>query len=587
MDQAPIVAVQHRRAVPITPLLAVLLTVVLTLAWALRDWSALSAFRLPDNDDMMRLAQVRDWVAGQSFWDLSQHRLGPPGGASMHWSRIADLGPAAIIVTLSPLLGQVAAEQAMLLIYPGALFLAALLIGARIVRHLSRRAETTSVVVLALAFPSASLFIPGRIDHHGLQIVLTLWFTERLVARPNWRSGAVMGIATALSLAVGLETLPLLLAGMAALFVRHVVAPVRGQLLGFAFGLGGLTLAFLLTIRPLVWPHQWCDGFTPASTAATLFAAGWFGAVALVRLDDWKHRLALGAALGALLLPMVFRTSGVCLSGPYGAMDPLLQRLWMSRVGEALSLFQQDSVGVALSYGAFGLVGVAALAVLLRQGAWRSRKWQAFAILYFAGALLTLAQIRATYVVSALAAVPVAILLDRFRARTSNPWARVLAWLFAVGFSWNLAGIYYDQLFAQPVIAAKLRLGACTGAGQIRALAALPRGRVIAPLDSASYILGGTRHSAIAAAYHRNNPGNLAMYRFFLGSPAQAQAIARSWHADYVVVCRDSFGELGPAMVDDHRRLIGRIRAGQIPDWLQPLPRTADGPLIFRMKVSL
>jgi len=587
MDQPPIVALRHRRAVPTTPLLALLLALVLTGAWALRDWSALSAFRLPDNDDMMRLAQVRDWVAGQSFWDLSQHRLGPPGGASMHWSRIADLGPAAIIFTLTPLLGRVAAEQAMLLLYPGTLFLTALLIGARIVRNLRSRAETLSVVVLALAFPSASLFLPGRIDHHGLQIVLILWFTERLVARPGWRSGAAMGIATAVSLAVGLETLPLLLAGMAALFARHVVAPVRSQLLGFACALGGLTLVFLATIRPLVWPHEWCDGFTPASTDATLLAAGWFGAIALVRLDDWKHRLALGTGFGTLLLPLVLHTSGVCLTGPYGAMDPMLQRLWMSRVGEALSLFQQDSFGVALSYGAYGLVGAAALFVLLRQGAWRSRKWQAFAILYASGALLTLAQIRATYVVSALAAVPVAILLERIRARTTSPWPRVLAWLFAVGFSWNLMGVYWDQLFAQPVIAAKLRLGACTGAGQVRALAALPPARVIAPLDSASYILGGTRHSAIAAAYHRNNPGNLAMYRFFLGSPAQARAIARSWHADYVVACRDSFGELGPAMVDDRRRLIGRIRAGQIPDWLQPLPRTSDGPLIFRVKVGL
>jgi hypothetical protein len=586
MDQAPIVAARHREK-QLTLLLALLLAVVLTFAWAGRDWHALMAFRLPDNDDMMRLAEVRDWLNGQSLWDLSQHRLGPPGGASMHWSRIADLGPATIIVTLTPLFGRVAAEQAMLLLYPGGLFLAALLIGARIVRRLSRSAETLSVVLLALAFPSSSLFIPGRIDHHGLQIVLVLWFAERLVARPGWRSGAAMGVATAISLAIGLETLPLFLAGMAALFARHVVAPARAQLLAFALVLGGLTLVLLGTIRPMIWPHEWCDGFTPASTDATLIAAAWFVVVALLPLRRWAHRLAAGAALGALALPLVLHTSGVCLSGPYGAIDPMLQRLWMSRVGEALSLFAQDSAGVSVSYGAYGLVGAGALIVLLRAGAWRSRKWQAFAILYFAGVLLTLAQIRATYVVSALAAVPTAVLLQRIRARSDNVWLRVGAWLVAVGFCWNLIGICLEYQFAQPMIAARQRYNFCTGASAVKALAALPPGRVIAPLDSAAYIIGGTRHSAIAAPYHRNNSGNLAMYRFFLGPASQALAIARAWHADYVVACPDSFGELGPAMVNDRRRLIGRIRAGEPPAWLKPLPHAPDAPVIFRIQAGL
>jgi len=417
--------------------------------------------------------------------------------------------------------------------------------------------------------------------------VLVLWFVERLVAPADWRSGAAMGVATAISLAVGLEALPLFLAGMGALFARHVTAPARQQLLAFGLALGGLTLALLGTIRPTIWPQAWCDGFTPASTDATLIAAAWFVLVALVPLRRWTHRFAAGAGLGVLALPLVLHTSRVCLTGPYGAMDPLLQHLWMSRVGEALSLFQQDSAGVAISYGAYGLIGAAALAVLLRDGAWRSRKWQAFAILYFAGVLLTLAQIRATYVVSALAAVPLAILLQRIRARSANPWLRIGAWLVAVGFTWNLLGVYFDRSFAPTVIAAKQRVGACTGAGQVEALAALPPGRVIAPLDSAAYILGGTPHSAIAAPYHRNNSGNLAMYRFFLGSPQQALAIARAWHADYVVACRDSFGELGPGMTNDRRRLIGRIRAGLLPAWLEPLPQTPDGPVIFRIRARL
>ena len=33
-----------------------------------------------DNDDVMRLVQVRDFLGGQSWFDLMQYRLGLPGG---------------------------------------------------------------------------------------------------------------------------------------------------------------------------------------------------------------------------------------------------------------------------------------------------------------------------------------------------------------------------------------------------------------------------------------------------------------------------------------------------------------------------
>ena len=69
-------------------LLALLLAMILTAAWTARDFTALSMGRLPDNDDMMRLAQVQDWVGGQAWSDLSQHRLGPAGGA-----RVLDASP--------------------------------------------------------------------------------------------------------------------------------------------------------------------------------------------------------------------------------------------------------------------------------------------------------------------------------------------------------------------------------------------------------------------------------------------------------------------------------------------------------------
>ncbi len=52
-----------------------------------------------DNDDVMRLVQIRDLLAGQSWFDLTQYRLGLDGGTLMHWSRLIDL-PIAVLIRL-------------------------------------------------------------------------------------------------------------------------------------------------------------------------------------------------------------------------------------------------------------------------------------------------------------------------------------------------------------------------------------------------------------------------------------------------------------------------------------------------------
>jgi hypothetical protein len=80
---------------------AALLTAVLGLSWTLHAWSDLVAFRLPDTDDVVRLQQWRDWLDGGAFADLTQRRIG--AGTAMHWSRLPDLAPVALIWLLTPL----------------------------------------------------------------------------------------------------------------------------------------------------------------------------------------------------------------------------------------------------------------------------------------------------------------------------------------------------------------------------------------------------------------------------------------------------------------------------------------------------
>ena len=81
-------------------------------------WSNVLDRRFPDPDDAMRLLQVRDWLAGQSWFDVTQYRLNLPFGAPMHWSRLVDLPIAAVILLFRPIFGADGGETAALIIVP-------------------------------------------------------------------------------------------------------------------------------------------------------------------------------------------------------------------------------------------------------------------------------------------------------------------------------------------------------------------------------------------------------------------------------------------------------------------------------------
>ena len=65
----------------------------------------IAAMQFGDPDDALRLVQVRDLLAGQSWFDLHQYRVAAPEGVAMHWSRLVDVPIAAVILLLKPLLG--------------------------------------------------------------------------------------------------------------------------------------------------------------------------------------------------------------------------------------------------------------------------------------------------------------------------------------------------------------------------------------------------------------------------------------------------------------------------------------------------
>src|SRR6476469_10371578 len=81
-------------------------------AWfVFQKWTDIRFFALGDTDDNMRIMQVRGLLHGQGWFDLRQHRMNPPFGANIHWSRLVDLPIAGMILGLRPFLGGAGAER--------------------------------------------------------------------------------------------------------------------------------------------------------------------------------------------------------------------------------------------------------------------------------------------------------------------------------------------------------------------------------------------------------------------------------------------------------------------------------------------
>lgn len=565
------------------------LAALLAVCWTVHEWSSLRWLVLPDNDDMMRLQQVRDWLAGQRFADWTQYKLAPPEGGPMHWSRLNDLGVAAIILAVRPLAGTYIAELAAVLLYPAILFAIFLTLITQVGRRLhGRHAALPTMVIAACAYPAQSLFLPGRIDHHALQIVLLCAAMLAQTLRASRTTGMAAGAAIALSLGVGLETVPAAAALMAAQFAIWVWrGPAeRDRLFGYGTGLLGTTLMLFAIARPLQWSAAWCDAFTPASVSGALAGGGaWLAlAAATPELAHWRSRLLVGGALGALCGGALLLAYPGCVSGPYGPMDPVVRHAFMDNVLEATGVWSRRTIGWGLPNAGMTLVAVLALAAFAAKRRLRWDRWLPVAAVLVMSALVMLVQTRGAYVGTAVAAPVLAgLVLAARRMARARSLAVVGAWLLSAGSVWLVLPVAADGYLHRELTSPVSVFENCKAADVWRQLDRYPRGTMMAAMDMGAYVIAGSHHASVAAGYHRSNRGNRAMYDFFLSPPERARAIGRDWSVDYVLLCPTDFSEL--KVETAHRRsLATALLQGRVPAWLERAPLQGTGLRLYRVR---
>lgn len=552
--------------------LAAAVALLLCTVWAMRDWAALSALHLPDTDDVVRLQQVRDWLSGQAFADLAQHRLGI-GGVEMHWSRLPDLVPASIITLLTPFTGAHVAELTAVIAWPALLFMLALALTGSIARALGTSAPT-AIVVAALAYPASTLFLPGRIDHHGLQLVLLLGLVRALLGRGSWQKGAVTGLVSAASLVIGMETVPLLAIAAVVLAVRWIAEGTGegGRLAGYGLALSAGLAAAALLLRTSGWSYPACDGFAaPLWRAAQLAALAPLGLALLTRrLPGRKARLVAAGLLGAIAAGAALAVSPSCLR-PYGGVDPMLARVWLANVAEAQPL-PRAPLAQAIGYAGLLLAGLGATIWMW----WRSSRaeWLIVGAFQFMSLLIAFAQLRGAYAGAMLAAPALAGLIAAARARGTA--ALAAAWIASAGFVYPLAGA--ALLRDRDTTPSEAR---CDGKAAVAMLSKLPQGMVAAPVDLGAYVLAATPHAVLTAPYHRNGEGNRALYRLLLSAPEVAYREASHLGLDYLVDCPGAHGELEALPPNS---LLAALRVGTPPPWLHPLPTGSEGARAYAVR---
>jgi len=500
-----------------------------------------------DTDSAMRLVQVRDLLAGQGWFDTVQHRMNTPYGLPMHWSRLVD-APLALLSLIS--------ERFALTAWPPLLFAGLLLLLSRLAGRQGGRPAVAVIVILTLFCPELyAIFTPGNIDHHGLQLVLMLGALVGVVEqRPR-----LTAIAVALSLGVGLETLPY---GLVA--IGFSLADRDGTK---RFGLTLAGAALLLLAATTADPYRLtpvCD--TYSLFCAVLLACGGLGAAAITFLP--RHRLAATIGLAVALAAIAARLNPACLAGPYGGLDARMQTLFFARINEAHPVWVFFHLSPSQTIGGY-VYAAFALALCFAAPAGRART----IIITFSAVALAVAtfQYRAT---------PFALVfaLPGLAAALARLWERrglillAAALIFTNGVAFTLAASLAEgQERIATRAAAFARQVACGNEPAMEVLKSLPRGWVAGFVDQGPAILAYTPHSAIAGPYHRDAAGILDTYEIFAGKNPRAVLGGRG--INYVMTCR------GAPDWDFYRAqggLVAELARNRIPAWLAPVGRSGD-----------
>jgi hypothetical protein len=457
-------------------------------------------------------------------------------------------------------------------------------------RLLGPTAYPLAFLALFFAGSTNGMFMPERIDHHGWQLALLALNVSAIADPRRARGGLTLGISTALSLAIGLEMLIYLaVTGVAMVLFWVIDRDERERLRAYAVSLGGGTaFAFLIFASNDNWKAV-CDALSPVWLSDALIGGALMFALAWISPADWKRRLALAVAAGVVVAGFHALVWPHCLQRLEG-VSPEVERLWLSHVKEARPVYLHGW-RVATLVVALPITGAIGWGLLM----WQRRHDREFlrrvigaALPGLAASVLLLWQVRTGPAAQMMAVVGAAaipwFLLPRFW-NSGNSFARVLgaALIFIVGAGAAVPFVLNFIPEAKPT-ARDRQIGKanrlCGSMWGLRPIALQPRGRVMTYVDLAPRLITVTHHDSVTGPYHRNGEQIADVMNFWRGSEAQAHALVRKYHSDYVLSCPHS-STTTIFEAETPRGFYVQLERGQVPGWLAPIQLPKDSP--YRM----
>ncbi|MBX9815081.1 MAG: AcrB/AcrD/AcrF family protein [Sphingomonas sp.] len=602
-------------------------------AWELYShWPQIRWLVLRDTDDNLRLMQVHAWLGGQGWYDLRQYRLNPPMGFDIHWSRIVDLPIAGLILALKPLVGGPWAERLACGIAPLLpLSIALVALGAVVRRLVHPLAWPLVPAITPLAVATMQMFEPMRIDHHGWQLASLAVTLAGLVDDRPRRGGLMVGLASAFSLAIGLELVPYVVLAGGMLALRWVAArgeaergeAERGE--AERLGLYGVSLAGGCVLGYLGFASYAnaaprCDALTPVWLSLMVCTGALLALAAQLNPRSALARLALAGLAAAVVAGLLVALFPQCLGRPEGISDELA-RNWLNNVREAKPIYTHP-LKVALPIAISALLGILGAGL----GAWRARRderlerflgrWNhlparksrptkdlerrsdaigsetalvpwltVLAFVGVAGGLL-LWQMRAGPAAQLLAIPGMVALAWIAMARSQASGAMlvrvvgtVAAFLIASNAATGLA-LRFLPLDPPSKFATRVnRAGAsCTSLSALAPLDRLPPRTILTFVDLGPRLITLTHHRAVAGPYHRNGAAILDVQHAFEGSPERFRAIAAAHGARLLLIC-PGFAESTIYRSRAKGGFYDRLARGERFAFLAPLPLPRGSPL--------
>lgn len=548
----------------------------------------------PDNDDGMRLVEVRDFLNGQGWFDLMQYRLGLGEGTLMHWSRLIDLPIAALIRFFGLLLGHDAAEAAALVVWPLSLVFPAMLAMGLAGRRVGGLAGMhLSFCFAGMAVYTGNRFAPGAIDHHNAQLALVATMVAMLFDEKQraWNY-VIAGASAALAIAIGAETTPFVAIYCLVVALLWVWEGEPFAAATKAFGLSlavAISILFFVTVPPQHYSAVTCDNLSLGFYSLATIGGGLLLAAAIFASRLGRGlRLAVIAAVGAAVFGSAMVIAPECLRNPLADLDPMLVELWLRNVSEAQSILALGRTD-PFSLGAFYAPGLLAIAVCIFRSVQGDRVQVHLVLLALLSVswAVALVQVRGAVFSNLLSILPLALLIIDVR-RVSNGDSEnaaaaliyIVTVLASVPAVWAVGGALVGMQVNKTKNTEVADRPSCSSRQALAPLGGLPAGLVSAPSEMGVPILRYTANRVLSAPYHRNQGGMLTEMHIGLAEPQEAEAFLKGAGVTVVAFCPDDLqtSEIAKLKPDG---LYAQLGKGNIPGYLDPLPKAADSGVQF------